>query len=106
MEGRWFRSKNPATSQDSEEVQAVAGSRERPYWPQVTFTWQRLSSTGTLYPVNGDEWWFYRRAAGSRVDLAVPLPRQWLATLIYLRQQADGEGYQVTRNMIVLTKRF
>lgn len=106
LEGRWFRSKNPATSQDSEEVQAVVGSRERPYWPQVAFTWQRLSSTGTLYPVNGDEWWYYRRARGHRVDLALPLPGRWVISLMYLRQRLDGEDHQVTRNMIVLMKRF
>jgi hypothetical protein len=106
LEARWFRSSNRDTGDTSEEVQAALGSRERVYWPQVSFTWQRLSSTGTLYPVNGDEWWFYRSARGHRIDASLPLPGQWIATLVYLRQQADGENYQITRKMIVLVKRF
>jgi hypothetical protein len=106
LEARWFSSKNRDTREDSEEVQAVAGSRERPYWPQVSFTWQRLSSTGTLYPLNGDEWWFYRKAQGHRVDLALPLPGHWIVSFMYLRQRLDGDDYEVTRKMIVLVKRF
>lgn len=105
-EVRWFGSRNRGTGETSEEVQATAGSRERVYWPQVTFTWQRLSSTGTLYPVNGDEWWFYRSARGPRLDVSMPLPGHWVATLVYVRQRADGEDYQVTRKMLVLLKRF
>ncbi len=106
LETRWFRSKNRDTGETSEEVQATAGSRERVYWPQVAFTWQRLSSTGTLYPVNGDEWWFYRRARGPRFDLSLPLPGGWVATFVYLRQRSDGDDYRVTRKMVVLVKRF
>ncbi|GLH73510.1 hypothetical protein GETHLI_20120 [Geothrix limicola] len=106
LEARWFEAKNRRTGENSEEVQATAGSRERLYWPQLSITWQRLSSTGTLYPVNGDEWWFYRRAKGHRADLSLPLPGHWLATLVYLRQRADGEDYDVTRKQIVLVKRF
>lgn len=103
---RWFGSRNPATRDTSEEAQLVAGSRERIYWPQVALTWQRLSSTGTLYPVNGDEWWFYRRARGPRLEVALPLPGQWVVAVTHLRQRADGEPSLVTRNMVVLTKRF
>jgi len=106
LEARWFGARNRDTGETSEEIQAVAGSRERVYWPQVTFTWQRLSSTGTLYPVNGDEWWFYRRARGPRLDLSLPLPGHWIATLVHLRQTADGEDYRITRTMLVLMKRF
>jgi len=106
LEGRWFRSRNPETGETSEEVQAIAGSRERIYWPQLAFTWQRLSSTGTLYPVNGDEWWFYRRARGPRLDLSLPFPGHWVATLTHLRQRFDGDDYQITRTMVVLLKRF
>jgi hypothetical protein len=106
FETKWFWSRNRENGEASEELQALAGSRERRYWPQVSFTWQRLSSTGTLYPVNGDEWWFYRKTQGHRFDLAVPLPDQWIASLVYLRQRGDGEDYQVTRKMLVLIKRF
>jgi hypothetical protein len=105
-EARWFQSKNRETGEDSEELQVSAGSRERTWWPQVSFTWQRLSSTGTLYPVNGDEWWFYRRAKGPRYDVALPLPGQWTLSLIYLRQRLDGEDYAATRKLVVLVKRF
>lgn len=106
LEARWFGARNPETGETSEEVQASAGSRERTYWPQLSFTWQRLSSTGTLYPVNGDEWWYYRGARGPRYDLSLPLPHRWIATFTFLRQWADGEGYPITRKMLALVKRF
>jgi hypothetical protein len=106
IEARWFHAKNPETGQSSEEVQGTIGSRERLYWPQVSYTWQRLSSTGTLYPVNGDEWWFYRWTQGHRADLAIPLPGNWVASLVYLRQRGEGEDYLVTRKLLVLQKRF
>ncbi len=106
LEARWFWSKNRASGKTSEEAQGTVGGRERVYWPQLSFTWQRLSSTGTLYPVNGDEWWFYRRTRGPRFDLSVPLPGRWIASAVFLRQRAEGEYYQVTRRMIVLMKRF
>ena len=106
LEARWFRSRNRATGESSEEAQMTAGSTERIYWPAFSCTWQRLSSTGTLYPVNGDEWWFYRRARGPRFDVSMPLPGQWLASLVLLRQTADGDSYQVTRTMVLLVKRF
>jgi hypothetical protein len=106
LEARWFRSTNRDTGETSEEFQVAAGSRERVYWPQASFTWQRLSSTGTLYPVNGDEWWFYRRARGPRFDLALPLPHRWIASAIFLRQRSDGEDYLISRTMLVLEKRF
>jgi hypothetical protein len=105
-EVRWFRAANRDTRETSEEFQVTAGSRERVYWPQTSFTWQRLSSTGTLYPVNGDEWWFYRRARGPRLDFALPLPGHWLVSAILLRQKLDGEDYQITRTMLVVVKRF
>jgi hypothetical protein len=106
VEAGWSGSRNRETGETAEEVQAAVGSRLRIYWPQLAFTWQRLSSTGTLYPVNGDEWWFYRKARGPRFDLAVPLPRRWLVTLVYLRQRTDGADESVTRTMLVLQKRF
>jgi hypothetical protein len=103
---RWFGSRNSKTKETSAEWQLTAGSRERVHWPQASFTWQRLSSTGTLYPVNGDEWWFYRRARGPRFDLSLPLSSHWVATLVYLRQRAEGADYLVTRKILSLTKRF
>ena len=106
LEARWTGFRNPVTRQDSEEFQLRVGSRERLYWPQVTYTWQRLSSTGTLYPVNGDEWWFYRGARGPRADLAVPCPGRWLVTLTVLRQNADNEAYSVRRVLFTVLKRF
>ena len=106
LEARWFEARNRETGETSEEVQATAGSRERIYWPQLSFTWQRLSSTGTLCPVNGDEWWFYRGARGPRFDLSLPLRHRWVATFTFLRQRADGENYQITRKMLTLVKRF
>lgn len=106
MEARWFWSRNLASGETSEEAQGTVGGRERLYWPQLSFTWQRLSSTGTLYPVNGDEWWFYRRCRGPRVDLSMPLPGHWILSAVFLRQRSEGEDYQVTRRMVVLMKRF
>jgi hypothetical protein len=106
VEARWSGYRNRGTSQDSEEFQVLFGSRERPWWPQVVYTWQRLSSTGTLYPVNGDEWWFYRGARGPRVDLSLPFPGRWVATVTYMRQRADWETYPVERRQLTILKRF
>ena len=106
LEALWFTSRNLDSRETSEEFQLLAGSRERIYWPQVAFIWQRLSSTGTLYPVNGDGWWYYRKARGPRVDVSLPLPGNWVATVVVLRQRFDGAKYDVTRTMLVLTKRF
>jgi hypothetical protein len=106
FEARWFGAKNVDTGETSEEVQVALGSRERIYWPQVSLTRQRLSSTGTLYAVNGDEWWFYRRARGHRLDLALPLPGGWTISLVRIQQRDDADSYEVARNMLVLIKRF
>ncbi|BDU71939.1 hypothetical protein [Mesoterricola silvestris] len=106
LEAQWFACRNRATREDSEELRLSAGSRERAWWPQLSWTWQRLSSTGTLYPVNGDAWWFYRAARGPRVEAALTLPGRWVAALSIVRQTADGEGYAVTRRMVTLTRRF
>ncbi len=106
LEAHWFQARNGGTGEDSEEFQLSAGSRARPWRPQLMYTWQRLSATGTLYPVNGDEWWFYRSAWGPRVDLALPLSGQWLVSLTWLRQREDGQGYAVQRKMLNIMKRF
>lgn len=106
LEVRWFTSKNPDSGETSDESQILVGSRERLYWPEVAFTYQRLSSTGTLYPVNGDEWWYYRKARGPRLDVSLPLPGHWVATVMVLRQRYDGTSYDITRKMLILVKRF
>jgi len=106
LEARWSGCRNAERHETSEELQFTAGSRERVWWPQVSWTWQRLSSTGTLYPVNGDEWWFYRAARGARLEAALALPGRWVAAVSYLRQREDGESYQVRRTMVTLNKRF
>ena len=106
VEAGWSGSRNRETGETAEEAVLALGSRQRVYWPQLALTWQRLSSTGTLYPVNGDEWWYYRRARGPRADLALPLPGRWIATLVLLRQRLDGADETVNRTMLVLQKRF
>jgi hypothetical protein len=106
LEAKGFWSMNRETKETSQELQVIAGSHERVYWPQLSYTWQRLSSTGTLYPVNGDEWWWYRRARGPRFDLSLALPGRWTASLVYLEQTFDGETYHATRKLLVLAKRF
>jgi hypothetical protein len=102
----WLGSRNRETGEDAEEAQLALGSRERRWWPQVAATWQRMSSTGVLYPVNTDEWWYYRRARGWRFDLSVPLPSRWVVTATCLRQRAEGESELVTRTVLVFEKRF
>lgn len=106
VEVRAFACRNPGTGDGSEEAQLILGGRERAWRPQLAFTWQRLSATGTLYPVNGDEWWYYRRAEGPRLDLLLPLPGRWTVRLAHLRQKPDGEGYWVPRTMLTATRRF
>lgn len=106
LEMGWSGSRNRETGETAEEAQLALGSRQRVYWPQLAFTWQRLSSTGTLYPVNGDEWWWYRSARGPRVDLALPLPDRWLAAVVYLRQRYDGADESIGRTLLILQKRF
>ena len=106
VELRGFKYRNGDTRETSEEFQALFGSQQRVWWPQFTYTWQRLSSTGTLYPVNGDEWWYYRSARGPRVEASLPLPGKWLAAFSYLRQTYNGEAHAVTRKLLTFTKRF
>lgn len=106
VEIRTFGQRNRETREDSAEAQALVGSLERPYWPRLSVTWQRLSRSGTLYPVNGDQWWYYWNARGPRYEFALPLRDRWFVSLIYLRQQDYGEAYAAERRMITVTKRF
>lgn len=102
----WSASRDRATGETSGEAQLSVGSRERLYWPFLAYTWQRLSATGSLYPVNGDEWWFYRRARGPRVDLAVPLQGHWRVSLSVIQQRPEGVSGLSTRSLLALTRRF
>lgn len=103
---RAFGQRNRETGEDSAEIQALVGSLERPYWPRMSVTWQRLSRSGSLYPVNGDQWWFYWNARGLRYEFALPLRDRWFVSLIYLHQQDYSEAYPAERRMITVTKRF
>jgi len=38
--------------------------------------------------------------------VSLPLPGQWILSLVYLRQRTEGDEYLVTRKMLVLVKRF
>lgn len=102
----WSASRDRATGETSGEAQVSVGSRERVYWPHLAYTWQRLSATGSLYPVNGDEWWFYRRARGPRVDLVVPLRGHWLVSLSVIQQRPENVAGLSTRSLLTLTRRF
>jgi len=106
VELRWFHSRNRGAREDSDEFQVSAGSRERPWWPQAMVAWQRLSESSALYPVNGDTWWLFRSAKGTRFELALPLPGQWLVSVAYLHQQEDGGEYYIRRRTLEIVKRF
>lgn len=88
------------------EFQATAGNRVRPFHPQVSFTWQRLSSTGSLYPLNSDSWWYYRGAKGPRYDLAVPLDGAWTVSLTCLRQRIRSTPMEAKKMVLAVAKRF
>lgn len=106
VELRWFHSRNRGAREDSEEFQVSVGSRERPWWPQAMYTWQRLSPASVLYPVNGDAWWLFQNARGPRYELALPLPGQWLVSVAYMRQEEFGGEYLVRRRTLQVVKRF
>lgn len=106
VEIRAYGQRNRETGEDGTEVQAVVGSLERPYWPRLSVTWQRLSQSGTLYPVNGDQWWFYWNARGHRYEFALPLRDRWFVSLIYLHHQDYDAAYPTERRMVTVTKRF
>jgi hypothetical protein len=101
-----MQARNPDTGATSEELMAGVGGLERPWRPRIQGTWQRLSATGTLYPVNGDQWWYFRAARGARLELSLPLPRRWLLSFAYLSQREDGTGDTAVRRGWTLTKRF
>ena len=106
LEVRWSGYRETRTRDSSEEFQVVAGNRVRPFRPQASFTWQRLSSTGELYPLNGDQWWYYRGAKGPRWDLALPLPGRWSIALAYLRQSLKGVTMVAEKTMLTVARSF
>lgn len=106
VEVRAFGQRNRETGEPGAETQFLVGSLERPFWPRLSVTWQRLSRTGTLYPVNGDQWWFYWNARGPRYEIALPLRDRWFVALVFLRHQDYGEPYSAERRMVTVTKRF
>jgi hypothetical protein len=106
LEARWSGYRNRDTRDTSEEFQLIAGSRERPFRPQVSYTWQRLGSTGTLYPLDSDQWWYYRGAKGPRVDVVLPLRGLWSVSLVYLRQGIRRSPQEAEKTMFTVLKRF
>jgi hypothetical protein len=105
-EVRAFGQRHRESGERSTEIQALVGSLARPFWPRLSVTWQRLSRAGTLYPLNGDEWWYYWNARGHRLECALPLPDRWFVSLVYLRQQDRGEALPAERRMVTVTRRF
>lgn len=103
---RGIHHRNPATGATGGEFQAWLGSRAYLWRPQLGYIWQRFDFTGTLMPVNGDEWWFTRGARGPRYLLVLPLPHQLRLTLSYLRQQRYGDDDVLERTALSLQWQF
>jgi len=106
LEARWSGYRETRTRETSEEFQIIAGNRVRPFIPQASFTWQRLSSTGALYTLNSDTWWYYRGAKGPRYDLTVPLRGLWSVSLTYLRQSIKSTPRVAEKSILTVTRRF
>lgn len=106
LEVKAIRHRDPVSGEDGAEFQAWIGSRSRTWWPQVGYVWQRFDRMGTLYPVNGDDWWFMWNARGPRWEVALPLPHHWLLVATYLQHRWYRNGHLVDRSLIQLVKRF
>lgn len=106
VEASAMGARNPDTGETSAELQGSIGSLERPWRARLLATWQRLSATGTLYPVNGDDWWYFRAARGTRLALDLALPRRWVAGFAYMRQREDGASGLIVRRSLTFTKKF
>lgn len=106
LEARWSGYRERSTRETSEEFTFLAGSRVRLYRPQFAFTWERLSSTGCLYPLNSDQWWYYRDAKGPRYDLHLPLRALWTVSLTYLRQRVPWTPVPAEKTLLSAVKRF
>jgi len=106
LEVRWNGNRERSTRDTSEEFQVLAGSRARPFRPQVSYTWQRLSSTGELYVLNSDQWWYYRGAKGPRAELVLPLRGLWSVSLVYLRQSIRRSPRVAEKTILTVLKRF
>jgi len=106
IEVQAFAQRNADTHADGAEYQVSLGGLERPFWPRFSYIWQRFDRTGTLYPVNTDQWWYYQNARGPRYEASLPLPGRWLVSAVYLRHQTYGAEYAAERRLITVTKRF
>ncbi len=106
LEVRWNGYREHRTRETSEEFQVIAGNRVRPWRPQASFTWQRLSSTGCLYPLNSDQWWYYRGAKGPRYEVVLPLPRSWSVSLTYLRQSIRSTSMVAAKTILGVKRNF
>ena len=98
--------RNPATGESGKEAQVWLGSRARVWRPQTGYIWQQYAFTGTLMPVNGDEWWFTRAAWGPRYMLVLPLPHRCRLTLSHMKQRWDGAEGTVERTALTLLWQF
>lgn len=107
LELKAIRHRDPEYRDEGAEFQAWLGGRKRPWWPQVGYIWQRYEARGTLFPVNGDDWWFIANARGPRYELALPLPGKWLIVATYVRQRSYAAWtYLVDRRLLQVIKRF
>ena len=103
---RGIHHRNPATQETGGELQAWFGARTKAWRPQVGIILQRFASTGTLAPLNGDEWWFVRGARGPRYFLVLPMPNRLRFTLSHVEQQRDGDPYPVRRTTVAVLWQF
>lgn len=107
VELKAYQHRDPITGEDGGEVQAWLGSRNRVWWPQFGWIYQRFDRRGTFHPLNGDDWWFMWNARGPRYEMALPLPRRWLLIATVLRHNPyEGPAYPIERRMLQLVKRF
>ncbi len=107
VEVKAIRHRDPESRDEGAEFQAWIGSRNRPWWPQIGYIWQRYESRGTLYPVNGDDWWFMNNARGPRYEAALALPGKWLVVASYIRHQSyQAWTYRTDRRLLQVIKRF
>ena len=107
LEVKTIRHRDPVSRDDGAEFQVWIGSRNRPWWPQAGYVWQRFEPRGTFHPVNGDDWWFMTNARGPRYEVALPLPRKWLIVATYLQHHSYmAWSYPVDRRLLQVIKRF
>lgn len=107
LEVKAIHHRDPESREKGAEFQAWIGSRNRPWWPQIGYVWQRFEPRGTFHAVNGDDWWFMTNARGPRYEVALPLPGKWMLVATYLRHQSyRAWSYPVDRRLLQVVKRF